>query len=69
MAFIEASAKAPMEDPEAMSVVLRAVLTDVPYVLSTQLGILPRDATYAFITDLLRAGVGAPSFTGHDDPA
>ena len=66
-AFIEASARAPMEDPEAMRVVLRAVLTDVPFVLSTQLGILPRDATYAFVTDLLRAGVGAPSFAAAPD--
>jgi hypothetical protein len=56
-----------MEDPAAMQVVLRAVLTDVPFVLSTQLGILPRDATYAFVTDLLRAGVGAPSFAGPPD--
>ena len=30
-----------------MRIVLRAVLTDVPYVLSTQLGILPREATPA----------------------
>jgi AcrR family transcriptional regulator len=61
-AFVEASATAPMDDPEAMAVVLRAVLTDVPYVLSTQLGILPRAATYAIVADLLRAGVGAPAF-------
>jgi len=40
---------------------LRAVLTDVPYVLSTQLGILPREATTAFVAGLLRAGVGTPS--------
>ena len=60
-AFIEASTRAPMEDPDAMRIVLRAVLTDVPYVLSTQLGILPREATCAFVTGLLRAGVGAPA--------
>ncbi len=59
--FIEASTRAPMEDPDAMRIVLRAVLTDVPYVLSTQLGILPREATCAFVAGLLRAGVGAPS--------
>lgn len=62
--LIAASADAPMEDPAAMGVVLRAVLTDVPYVLSTQLGLLPRDATYAFVTDLLRAGIGVPTFAG-----
>jgi hypothetical protein len=50
-----------MEDPDAMLIALRAVLTDVPYVLSTQLGILPRDATCAFVAGLLRAGVGASS--------
>ncbi len=65
--LIEASARPPVEDPAAMGVVLRAVLTDVPYVLSTQLGILPRDATYAFVTDLLRAGVGAPIFASTPD--
>jgi AcrR family transcriptional regulator len=59
--FIEASTRAPMEDPDAMRIALRAVLTDVPYVLSTQLGILQRDATLAFVAGLLRAGVGAPS--------
>ena len=36
---------------------LRALLTDVPYVLSTQLGILQRDAAYAFVAGLLREGV------------
>jgi hypothetical protein len=59
--FIEASTRAPMEDPDALRIALRAVLTDVPYVLSTQLGILQRDATLAFVAGLLRAGVGAPS--------
>ena len=33
-------------------------LTDVPYVLSTQLGILPRETTCAFVAGLLRAGLG-----------
>jgi AcrR family transcriptional regulator len=60
-AIIESSTRAPMGDPDAMGIVLRAVLTDVPYVLSTQLGILPREATTAFVAGLLRAGVGAPS--------
>ena len=60
-AIIESSTRAPMEDPDAMRIVLRAVLTDVPYVLSTQLGILPREATTAFVAGLLRAGVGTPS--------
>jgi ABC-type enterobactin transport system permease subunit len=60
-AIIESSTRAPMGDPDAMGIVLRAVLTDVPYVLSTQLGILPREATTAFLAGLLRAGVGAPS--------
>jgi AcrR family transcriptional regulator len=48
-------------DPEPMRVAIRAVLTDVPYVLSTQLGILPRSTSCAFITGLLRAGLGADS--------
>jgi AcrR family transcriptional regulator len=60
-AIIDSSSRAPLEDPDAMRIVLRAVLTDVPYVLSTQLGILPREATCAFVAGLLRAGVGAPS--------
>ena len=58
--LIAASSRAPVQDAEAMGVVLRAVLTDVPYVLSAQLGILDRDATCAFIGGLLAAGVGAP---------
>jgi hypothetical protein len=41
-----------------MSVALRAVLTDVPYVLSTQLAILPRAAASGFVAALLRAGLG-----------
>ena len=49
-----------------MQVVLRAVLTDVPYVLSTQLGILRARATCAFVAGLLRAGVGAPCRPGRD---
>ena len=48
------------EDPGAMLVVLRAVLTDVPYVLFAQLGILQRDAAYGFVAALLHAGVGVP---------
>jgi AcrR family transcriptional regulator len=48
------------EDPAAMQVVLRAVLTDVPYVLSAQLGILHRDAAYGFVAGLLHAGAGVP---------
>ena len=58
-AFVESSANAPQEDPEALGVVLRALLTDVPYVLSVQLEILGRAATCAFIAGLLRSGVGA----------
>ncbi|MET0865195.1 MAG: TetR/AcrR family transcriptional regulator, partial [Nakamurella sp.] len=38
--FIDRSALAPMEDPKAMCIAVRAILADVPYVLSTQLGIL-----------------------------
>ncbi len=48
------------DDPAAMVVVLRAVLTDVPYVLSAQLGILQRDAAYGFVAGLLHAGSGVP---------
>jgi AcrR family transcriptional regulator len=46
------------DDPAAMVVVLRAVLIDVPYVLSAQLGILHRDAAYGFVAGLLHAGSG-----------
>jgi AcrR family transcriptional regulator len=60
-AFIEVSARAPVKDRDALQIVLRAVLNDVPFVLSMQLGILSRDATVAFVTGLLRAGVRAPS--------
>ena len=60
-ALIRSSRRAPLEDPQALQVILRAVLTDVPYVLSTQLGILGRDAAFAFVAGLLRAGVGAPA--------
>ena len=56
--LIEASGQAGVDDREALSVVLRAVLTDVPYALSVQLGILPRDATCAFVAGLLAAGLG-----------
>jgi len=45
-------------DPEPMRVALRAVITDVPFVLSTQLAILPRSATSEFVARLLRAGLG-----------
>jgi AcrR family transcriptional regulator len=55
---IDSLARGPVADPEAMRIVVRAVLTDVPYVLSTQLGILERDAAYGFIAGLLRAGLG-----------
>jgi AcrR family transcriptional regulator len=61
VALIASSSRAPMEDPEAMQVVVRAILTDVPYVLSTQLGILERDATFAYVIGLLSEGVGAPA--------
>ena len=39
----------PPDGREPMSVALRAVLTDVPYVLSTQLAILPRAAASGFV--------------------
>jgi AcrR family transcriptional regulator len=65
-AFIQASVRLPVEDADALLVVLRAVLTDVPYVLSTQLGILPRNAALAFVAGLLRAGV-RPSALGQPD--
>lgn len=45
------------EERESMRVALRAVLTDVPYVLTTQLAILPRSATCGFVAALLRAGL------------
>jgi AcrR family transcriptional regulator len=56
--FVDRSARAPMEDPTAMRIAVRAILADVPYVLSTQLGILERDAAYDFVAGLLREGVG-----------
>jgi AcrR family transcriptional regulator len=56
--FIDRSTLAPMEDPKAMCIAVRAMLADVPYVLSTQLGILGRDAAYDFVAGLLREGVG-----------
>ena len=56
--LIEASGRAGVDDREALDVVLRAVLTDVPYALSVQLGILPRDATCDFVAGLLAAGLG-----------
>jgi hypothetical protein len=45
-------------DPPALRVALRAVLTDVPYVLSTQLAIIPRSDSAGFVAGLLRAGLG-----------
>ncbi|MEP6561697.1 MAG: TetR/AcrR family transcriptional regulator, partial [Nakamurella sp.] len=56
--FVDRSVRAPMADPVAMRIVVRAMLADVPYVLSTQLGILERDAAYDFVAGLLREGVG-----------
>ena len=65
-AFVGVSAGGSMQDHDARRIVLRAILTDVPYVLSTQLGILPRETTLAFVTGLLRAGVRAPSLDQSD---
>lgn len=48
----------PPADPEPMRVALRAVITDVPFVLSIQLAILPRSDAADFVTQLLRAGLG-----------
>lgn len=48
----------PPADPEPMRVTLRAVITDVPFVLSTQLAILPRSDAAEFVAQLLRAGLG-----------
>jgi len=62
--FLDNSARAPMEDPKAMCIAVRAMLADVPYVLSTQLGILERDAAYDFVAGLLREGVGIVSVAG-----
>ncbi len=45
-------------DPLPIKVALRAVLTDVPYVLSTQLAIIPRSDSAGFVARLLRAGLG-----------
>lgn len=61
--LIETSDDGSVTDPEALAVVLRAVLTDVPYALSVQLGILPRDTTCSFVTGLVAAAVGAPGGT------
>jgi hypothetical protein len=49
----------PPADPEALGVALRAVITDVPFVLSAQLAILSRSDSADFVARLLRAGLGA----------
>ncbi|MFN8200392.1 MAG: hypothetical protein U0R72_19015, partial [Nakamurella multipartita] len=51
-------------DPEPLRVVLRAVLTDVPFVVSAQLAILPRAEAADFVAQLLRAVLQSAS-----DPA
>lgn len=48
----------PPSDPEAMRVALRALVTDVPFVLSAQLAILPRSDSADFVAQLLRAALG-----------
>lgn len=48
-------------DPEPMRVVLRAVVTDVPFVVSAQLAILTRAEAADFVAQLLRAGLQAAS--------
>jgi AcrR family transcriptional regulator len=48
----------PPAEPEAMRVALRALLTDVPFVLSAQLAILTRSDTADFVAQLLRAALG-----------
>jgi len=45
-------------DPTPMRVALRAVLTDVPYALSTQSGVLPRSDSAGFVAGLLRSALG-----------
>jgi len=65
-AFVDLSDSSSIHDPDAMRIVLRAVLTDVPYVLSTQLGILPRETALGFVTGLLRGGVRAPALDQSD---
>ncbi len=49
----------PPVDPEPIRVALRAVITDVPFVLSSQLAILPRSDAADFVAQLLRVGLGA----------
>ncbi|WP_420123305.1 TetR/AcrR family transcriptional regulator [Nakamurella sp.] len=51
----------PPADPEPLRVVLRAVITDVPFVVSAQLAILPRAEAADFVAQLLRAGLQAAS--------
>ena len=53
-----------MPDPAPMRIALRAVITDVPFVLSAQLAILPRADAADFLAQLLRAGLGVRA----DDP-
>lgn len=48
----------PPADPEPMRVALRAVITDVPFVLSTQLAILSLSDAADFMAQLLRVGLG-----------
>lgn len=50
---------APPADPEPLRVVLRAVITDVPFVVSAQLAILPRAEVADHVAQLLRAGLQA----------
>ena len=54
----------PPADPAPMRIALRAVITDVPFVLSAQLAILPRADAADFLAQLLRAGLGVRA----DDP-
>lgn len=61
--LIESADPGTVSDPEALAVVLRAVLTDVPYALSVQLGILPRDTACGFVTGLLAAALGTSGGT------
>lgn len=57
----------PPADPEPLRVVLRAVITDVPFVVSAQLAILPRAEATDFVAQLLRAGLQAVPGTDRAD--